>query len=102
LTPPPGRDSITIMHSILFSIAKPDQTSIKVQQWHYLVTALFEKAQKDKSIQSLGFGAWLFVGADGLPALGEAIADSQHRGLEYRILIIEKASNWTPAPTAAP
>ena len=61
------------------------------------------KALKISAVAPLGQGAWLLNGGDGLPFLGHAITACEQYKLEYRVILIESATEWTAAakPEAA-
>ena len=84
------------MHSILFAITKPDDTSPKISEWSSIVTNISNSDKTNTAIQLLGKGAWLFLGVDGLRHLGIAISKAQDAQFSYRILVIEKAEDWNP------
>jgi hypothetical protein len=85
------------MHSILFAITRPpDDKREKLEAWNNIVKSLSETAKTNKEVETLGKGAWLFLRADGLTILGSALARAKEFHFDYRILIIEEATDWTP------
>jgi hypothetical protein len=87
------------MHSILFAVTRPSDDSEHIQEWSAAVTTIGNRIGSKKGIEPLGKGAWLILGADGLSFLGKAIDDSVRSGFPYRVVIVEKAYDWTPATT---
>jgi len=82
------------MHSILLSIEYPTGGDEAVKQWSHIANTLSSEAAKNKAVQVLAAGAWLFLGTDGLTALGSALGKVQEHKFSHHILLIEKATDW--------
>lgn len=84
------------MHSILFSLTRPDANTPKINVWNSIVESIDQKATTSKQIEILGKGAWLIYGVDGLPELGNLVARAKELEFAFRVLMIEKAEEWAP------
>jgi hypothetical protein len=88
------------MHSILFAINKPDDSKPEFRAWHSIVSATDAELRTNKDTETLGQGAWLLKGASAFQVLGAAIASASRLDLGCRVLVIEKATDWSPAKIA--
>jgi hypothetical protein len=84
------------MHSILFAINRPDDNSPQLETWSRVVGGVNSELQTNKDIEPLGKGVWLLKGASPLPYIGRAIETATRLRFPCRILVIEKATDWSP------
>jgi hypothetical protein len=85
------------MHSILFSIQPPDENKIEFSTWCKVVESVDLSIRTNKDVEILAKGAWLLTGAMGFQTLGKAIEKAATLHFRYRVLLIEQATDWTPA-----
>lgn len=86
------------MHSILFSLTRPDGGRAELEGWNSAIQEIEHVAKASKEIEPLGKGVWLLLGSGGLRLLAEGIRHATHQKVVFRVLLIQEASDWSPEP----